>query len=304
VSRLAWITLAAIAVGLTVGLGANLIIMSSPAKKTKTAPVTVSDAPQRFSLPLALSPSALALAKHSGDVLVGIAARPGGPVEIAALQAEALLPTFELTVQVDGRKAEAKPCGPGCSRVNASVLKGAPRRLTVRYGKRSLAFELPAGLPPSGAEVFARAKRTMDALRSYKFSERLSSGAATVLTKIDVQAPNRMRVDISNGYRSVIIGKTRWDYNHGRWERTSFPGLNVDDVLMWRQAKNPRVVGRQGKLTELAAFGLQPVPAWFRLTVNPSGHVVEAEMVAPSHFMLHRYKDFNGPVSIKPPALR
>jgi hypothetical protein len=71
---------------------------------------------------------------------------------------------------------------------------------------------------------------------------------------------------------------------------------------MWYRAKHPRVIGRQSNgITELAAFGLRPVPAWFRLSIEPTGRVVESEMISPSHFMLHRYRDFNGRFAIKAP---
>jgi len=103
----------------------------------------------------------------------------------------------------------------------------------------------------------------------------------------------------------VIIGRNRWDYAAGHWEHVPFPGLAVAGVLMWSRAKHPRIVGRRpGGVTELVAFGLQPVPAWFRVAVNPSGRVVEAEMIAASHFMVHRYSDFNSSVSIRPPVRR
>jgi hypothetical protein len=71
---------------------------------------------------------------------------------------------------------------------------------------------------------------------------------------------------------------------------------------MWHQAKNPRIVRLSGNgEAELVAFGLQPVPAWFRLDVEPSGLVTEAEMTAASHFMLHRYRDYNRGRPVEPP---
>jgi hypothetical protein len=78
--------------------------------------------------------------------------------------------------------------------------------------------------------------------------------------------------------------------------------LAVREVLMWYDARNPRILRRlpNGDL-ELTAYGLKPVPAWFRLTVEPSGRVVEAEMTAPGHFMLHRYSAFDRGPTIKPP---
>ena len=144
----------------------------------------------------------------------------------------------------------------------------------------------------------------MGALRTYRFNEALTSGRGGVATEYEVQAPNRLslRVRGTGAFRSVIIGRTRWDYHDGSWERSSFPGLKVADVLMWHRATHARVVGHEANgVTDLAAFGLEPVPAWFRVSVEPSGRVVEAEMIAASHFMTHRYRDFNAPIEITAP---
>ena len=142
----------------------------------------------------------------------------------------------------------------------------------------------------------------MAALRSYHFTERLSSGSGAILTRLDVQAPDRLRLRTDNGFRSVIIGGTRWDFLDGRWQRQSFPGLSVREVLMWYHARTPRVVKRERNgAAELAAFSLKPVPSWFRLTVEPSGRVSQARMTAPSHFMLHRYSEYDRAPEITPP---
>ncbi len=254
-----------------------------------------------FTLPLADSSSALALAGHEGNLLVGLAARPGGPAEVAAVRGDTPVATGAVQIRIDGRNAEPAPCGRGCSRVDVPVLAGSPARVSVRIEQSDLSFDLPARLPPDGTRVFLRARRTMDALRSLRFSERLTSGREVVFSTVEVEAPNRLRLRTGRS-RSVIIGKHRWDYRAGRWERTPFPGLRLPEVLMWSQAKHPRIVGRAGGVTELAAFGRQPVPAWFRLEIAPSGRVLEAEMIAESHFMTHRYSDFNAPFSIMPPV--
>ena len=110
----------------------------------------------------------------------------------------------------------------------------------------------------------------MGALRSYHFTERLSSGQR--LDPHRARRPGAEPTAASNehGFRSVIIGGTRWDFLDGRWERQRFPGLDVRDVLMWYDARTPRVVGRKANGdTDLAAFSLKPVPSWFRLTVEP-----------------------------------
>jgi hypothetical protein len=299
-NRIAWIVLSVIVVVLVfvaVGLAAFL------GGDETTAP-TIREAPEpleTFELPLSDDPSALTLGGHSRDLLVGIAAKEGGPVEVVALRGETPVPAGRLRITVGGRRVAANPCGRGCSRVSAPVLDGRERTLAVGDGAQTVSFDLPAELPADGEAVFDRALRTMDALRTYRFTERLSSGRGRVLSRIDVQAPDRLQLR-TRGFRSVIIGKTRWDLRDGRWEQNAFPGLDVREVLMWHEAKNPRVVRRlAGGGQELTAFGLEPVPAWFRLQVEPSGRVTEAEMTAVSHFMLHRYTDFDQGVTIRPP---
>jgi hypothetical protein len=304
VSRTVWI---AIFLGIIVlGLGAAavtaVVTNNGQSGTTTTNPSTTSSVGSPFDFPLGLKSNTLALAKHRQDVLVGVAAEPGGPVDVVALRAETPLPANAVRIAVDGRQLEAQPCGRGCSRVQAPVLDGRSSAVAIRVGPASVSFRLPPSLPAPGERVFDRARRTMGALRSYRFTERLTSGYGVVFTHLNVQAPDRLSLRTNSGYRSVIIGHTRWDYLDGRWQRGPFPGLAVREVLMWYDARNPRVLGRlpNGDV-ELAAYGLKPVPAWFRLTVEPSGRVVQAEMTAPSHFMLHRYSAFNRGAAIKPP---
>jgi hypothetical protein len=302
-SRSLWIAVFGGIVAL--GLGAAVVAAfvtdngepSSPG--TSTGSSSVADT---FALPLGLESDTLALAKHRKNLLVGLAARPGGPAEVAAVRGDTPLSGDAVRVAVDGRDVPTEPCGVGCSRVQAQVLDGRPTRLAVRAGSLPVSFRLPASLPPSGGSELDRARQTMGALRSYRFTERLTSGGPVVFTRLSVQAPDRLALQTNSGFRSVIIGRKRWDYVDGRWQSTPFPGLAVREVLMWYDARNPRILRRlpNGNV-ELAAYGLKPVPAWFQLTVEPSGRVVEARMTAPAHFMLHRYGSFDRGPSIEPP---
>ena len=302
-SRTLWIVVFGGIIALGVGAAVVTAFVtdnSEPsASTTTTSSSSVSDT---FDLPIGLEKDTFALAKHQRDLLVGLAAQPGGPVEVAVVRGDTPVASDAVRVSVDGRDVPTESCGTGCSRVQTAVLQGRPSRVTVRAGSAPVSFQLPASLPASGQSAFDRARRMMAALRTYRFTERLTSGGPVVFTHLAVQAPDRLSLRTNNGFRSVIIGHKRWDYLDGRWQEAPFPGLQAREVLMWYDARNPRVVRRlpNGDV-QLAAYGLKPVPAWFRLTVEPSGRVSEAEMTAPAHFMLHRYSDFNSAPAIKPP---
>ncbi len=252
-SRTLWIVVFGAIIAL--GLGAAVVtafVTDNPAPSASSTSTGSSSVSDTFDLPIGLQTDTLALARHQRDLLVGLAAQPGGPVEVAAVRGDAPVASDAVRVSVNGRDVPTESCGTGCSRAQAAVLQGRPSRVTVSAG-------------------------------SGPVSDRLS-------------------LRTNSGFRSVIIGRKRWDNQAGRWQEGPFPGLNVRDVLMWYEARNPRVVRRlpNGDV-QLAAYGLKPVPAWFRLTVEPSGRVAEAEMAAPAHFMLHRYSDFNSTPAIRPP---
>ena len=301
-SRAAWTTLivSVVALGIVIGAVAAFVGGDDGTTATSTSPP---DEARGFELPLLGQPGVLALGGHEGKLLVGIAARRGGPVELAALRGETPLPTNQLRVRVNGGEAPLAQCGRGCSRVSVPVLEGRESSLTVEDGDGTVTLHLPQRLPPDGEATFERARRTMSALESFRYTERLSSGlGTTVRSTIDVEAPDRMRLR-TKGFTSVIIGRTRWDRPAGtQWEQSPFPGLSVPDLLMWHDAKDARVLRRrQNGSVELVAWAVEPVPSWFRLEVEPSGRVTEAEMTAASHFMLHRYEDFDEGVTIRAP---
>ena len=303
--RVAWIVLsvalAAVVVALT---GAAFLIGtgSESSVETETTSTVTEGAPPRLRLPLARDPKALMLAGEAEPVLVGLAARPGGPVEVSVLDGEQELDRARLSFRVGEAEIDATPCGFGCSRLRASVLDGKAQAVSVLVdGEQPVRIRLPARLPPSGSSLFRRAERSMRSLRSYGYRERLSSGVGAITTQFQARAPNRLQLRTSTGSQTVIIGALRWDKVGARWERSSFPGLSTR-AFMWDGAVNARVVGTAaGGARVLTAFDSQPVPAWFRLTVGPDGRVREAEMIAPSHFMTQGFSRFNAPIRIQPP---
>jgi hypothetical protein len=308
VPKIVWvllsIALAAVVVGLT---GAALLIADDSSGDSASAPITeTGSTPQPLQLPLTDDPQALTLARNVGPVLVGLAARPDRPVEVAAVNGERPILRSTLVFLVDGKGGgSGTPCGRACSRLDTRVLDGRRHTLEVLVPRQaSVKFELPAQLPPSGAALFRTVERTMGSLRSYRYRERLTSGVGGVTAFFEAQAPDRLRFRTETGFRSVIVGNSRWDFREGRWERSSFSRLSTSS-FMWDGAHNARVLGQSrvgGRPVQvLSVFDFDPVPAWFRLQVDSSGRVLQAQMLAPSHFMDHRYRDFNGPITVEPP---
>ena len=278
-------------------IAAAFVVAAGSGDDSSEADVTVSfDGAQRqLQLPLATERGVLTLARRNGRVLVGLALDPSERMQVAVVEGEQAVPESDLTFTVDGRLITPTACGHACWELDVRQA----RELVVN-APETLRFELPAVLPPAGAAAFAAVERTMGSLRTYRYEEELTSGAGPGTTSTwEAQAPDRLRVR-GRGFRSVIVGRSRWDFRGGRWERSPFPGLELPSY-MWDGAANPRILGRGGGRRVLSVFDREPIPAWFRLTIDPQNRVLDAEMLAPSHFMRQRFRGFDAPLTIRPP---
>jgi hypothetical protein len=261
--------------------------------------------------PARAGPGTLAVARRSGDVLVGLVARPGGPAELRIFDGTGgPLADGIVRAAVDARERPGARCGPGCLRLAVPVLEGSAADLAVsveRPGKprRDVLFRLPARLPPSGAPELAAAKRAMRALGSVRIAEHLSTGAASLSSWWTMAAPDRLRVSGSDGSRSVVIGARRWDRSRGdAWVESEAEPLRLPD-FQWLEARHARIIGktvRDGVTLLLVGAADLERSWWFVLAVRPDGLVVESRMLAPAHFMVDRYSGFDAPVTIEPPA--
>ena len=70
-------------------------------------------------------------------------------------------------------------------------------------------------------------------------------------------------------------------------------------------ARDARLLGttrfRGQPVQILSVYDRSPIPAWFRLLGDPQSRVLDARMIAPSHFMRQQFRDFNRPIVIRPP---
>jgi hypothetical protein len=305
--RSAWIVLSVAAAILFLGFaGAAFVIASGSGSSTSSPQTTLAlgEPSPRLETPLARDTRALMLARRGGRTLIGIAAVPDGPVEVAAVTGEKAIQGERLTFRLNSRPVEASPCGYACWRLDRPARGGSLLAVAVEGGP-TMRFAIPLDLPVDGAPLYRRMTRAMAALRSYRYDESLTSGVGEApFSIVEVQPPDRMRLRTPDGFRFVIIGKSRWDYRAGNWERAPFPGFRAS--FMWDGATNVRLLresrGPQRTELVLAAFDREPVPAWFKLYIDErSGRVLRADMLSPSHFMRQRFRDFNKPIVIRPP---
>jgi hypothetical protein len=300
-----WIATAAATAVIAIAAGIASLIVSADGEE----PAAASPSPAAAARPV--DPQ-LALAKRLGDLVVGVRARAGGPVDVSVIPPD-LRPIASdvVAITVGGRAAQAASCGSNCWRVDAAgAMRGRGETIAVdvghERGRGRTSFRLPARTPPSGRALLQRATRSTGGARSVHVDETLSSGRSGIRAGFDYMPPDRMRYTSSDGGRGIVIGRRRWDFVSGRWE-ASPASVVPQPTSMWSGARFARSLGSStwaGRPVRVVA-AYRPdasYPAWFRLYVGERDRVLAAEMVAPAHFMLDRFSRYDAPARIVPPT--
>ncbi|MGH2529235.1 MAG: copper resistance protein CopC, partial [Actinomycetota bacterium] len=263
----------------------------------------------------------LTLGSHAGPVLVGLTLQPGRPgqneVTIYVLGPDGPQATAALPVRatVDGASVALSQCADTCRRGEVDLRGGEVVAVDVGASADDRAtFHLPALPAASGGELLQQTIGAMGALTSYRLEEDLTSGlGTTVHATYAFTAPNSFESDVEeqgNTFRTVWIGDTRYTREgNGPWKiERGAPAVPVPTYIWdsFRPYQDVRILGRAPldgvRTTEIAfAGGTSDLPVWFRLWVDASGFVHQAEMRAPGHFMDHRYYDYDAPITIEPP---
>ncbi|MGH2635135.1 MAG: copper resistance CopC/CopD family protein [Actinomycetota bacterium] len=264
----------------------------------------------------------LTLGSHAGPVLVGLTVQPGKPgpntltifvLDLDGPEATAALP---VRATLDGASLALSQCADTCRKGEIDLRGGEVIAVDVGgSGSGRAVFRLP-GLPAaSGEDLLQQTIGGMGALTSYRLREDLTSGlGTTVHSTYTFAAPNSFESDVEqqgSTFRTVWIGDTRYTRNgNDPWKiERGAPAVPVPTYIWdsFRPYRDVRILGRGARLdglrtTEIAfAGGTADLPVWFRLWVDASGLVHQAEMRAPGHFMDHRYYDYDAPITIEPP---
>jgi copper transport protein len=251
-------------------------------------------------------PGATVLAAESGKLAVGLAALRDGRIQATVLgQQNRGVDRLVVSFAADGKKLGSRACGPGCYRSTGRVRRG---RVTVLVrGSPPVTFRLPQEAAPA-SRLVARARRAFENLRSVVIDEHLaSSPTQRVFTVWRLEAPNRLAYATSGGARAVVVGARRWDrIGNGPWQRSTQTPLRQPAPWWsprWRDAKAVGWIRADGRRARVVTFYDPALPAWFEVALDPRTAVpLTLRMTAAAHFMRHRYRNFNAPLGIEPPA--
>jgi copper transport protein len=243
---------------------------------------------------------ALVQAQEDGKLAVALAAQqaPGGRLRLTAT---VIGPDGNgangLPVTLDGRPAAA--CGSGCYR---AVVPRRSSSVDVSVAGRPMAFGVPSS-SPSAEALMRRATTRFRRLRSVAYIERLSSGPGVhLLSHLRLEAPDKLSYAVRGGSDGVVIGTRRWDRPAGgKWRETATGVLHQPTPIWGLHPQDAHFLTENDRLA-IVSFIDRSLPAWFTLaldrrTLNP----VWLRMIAPAHFMSHRYTGFNDLPRIRPP---
>ncbi|MGH2579445.1 MAG: copper resistance CopC/CopD family protein [Actinomycetota bacterium] len=264
----------------------------------------------------------LTLGGDAGQVLVGLALRPGTPgpnqafVYLLPLDGEDAASRLRAELTVEGRTLTLQRCGPTCRRAEVDLQGGERVDVHVDGPTGGTASFLLPKLPASdGSAILQQMMTRIHELETYRLDETLSSGLAVVRARYAFQAPDSFESAVtapSGGSRTVWIGGTRYlRQGNGPWQiEKGGPPPRVPSFTwdFFRPFIDARILGRgivEGVHTQIVAFfgDSGGTPVWFRLWIDADGLVRRAHMRAQGHFMDHRYYDFGSRFRIEPPQV-
>jgi len=264
----------------------------------------------------------LTLAAPAGSVLLGLTVRPAMPgpntllVYVMPLAGPAAAADVPVDLLVNGSEVPLQLCSRNCRTADVDLQGGEHIDLTASNDTGGTAsFDLPTLPAPDGTSLLDQEQARMRQLKTYRIDEALGPADPPAQTAYTYQAPNRTRVEASNGFQMVWVGTTRYS------RRSPGENWQVDDAgitlpvptLVWDTRRptdtyvGAHILGvetRDGVDTRILGFLLNAgrSPYWFRLWVDADGLVHRAEMRGQGHFMDQDFSAFDEPLTVDVPT--
>jgi copper transport protein len=163
---------------------------------------------------------------------------------------------------------------------------------------------------PRARQILQQSDAAMNALTSLRAVQELNDGKfGAVTTHYEYAAPDRLRFQVSGGMESIAVAAKQFDRDNGTWSARSrvdpfvFPNFdNAGQASAVRLGRTDTLGGAPMQIIETAApSGDETVHYAFWIGTND--HLVhQFAMVAPGHYMMQYYFDYNAPVDIQAPA--
>ncbi|MDP9222677.1 MAG: copper resistance protein CopC/CopD [Actinomycetota bacterium] len=279
------------------------------AVRAEEKPVEVSALPR---------PGDLTLGGQAGAFLIGLTIRsdPGRLlIFVQGVEGDPDTATRAVGIAVNDVPLTVTECAPTCRQADRSVRQGDEVSVTVDGTNGGTArFRVPDPSSPSADDLLARMRQRMQTLSTYRMDEELRSGLAAIHTRYAFQAPDRLAtVGETDGSTSrlVWIGSTRYlrDLGTSSWRTETNAATPTVPAFLWDSFQPVIDVRRIGSAeiggvrTEVVVFfaGEADLPVWFRLWIDHTGLVRQAQMRAQGHFMDQTYSAFDRGFEIRPP---
>lgn len=275
-------------------------------------------AAQRPSISGLPKPEDLTLGAYAGEVLLGITLRPGEPgrneilLYLLPIEGEDEAGEVAVSAELDGKELKLERCGPTCRKASPTLRGGEQISLELGGTKRGRAEVAIPSLPaPDATSVLQKMDARMRSLKTLRIEETLRPAKAPVSALYSLQAPDRLRMEVSSGFENVRIGEASYqrESQAAQWKvEQGAPAIGVP-FFIWGSPPfaSAWALGSESvdgmELTVVGFFEDRGgLPIWFKQWIDPDGLVREAEMRAQGHFMDHRYFDFDAPFVIDPPV--
>ncbi len=192
-------------------------------------------------------------------------------------------------------------------------------RVSAKRGAQDVSTEFPYLQPsnpnpasdPQAVALLQQSDAQMNALYSVRASEVLNDGVnGSVTTQYEYQAPDRLHYRVGGGIESIAIGKTQYYLEQAAWTDRDridpfvFPNFDaVKGAQAIRLGRSEVVDGIPMQIVELVLpSGDEKVH--FAYWIGRDDHLVHRYvMVAPGHYMMRYYSDYNAPLDIQPPQV-
>ena len=186
----------------------------------------------------------LTIGGSAGDALVGLTLRPGKPgansawVYILPAAGEAAAARTIVVLGLAGQTQTMRLCGATCRTASLVLIGGENLELRVSGATTgSASFTLPRLPAASGKATELSMRARMRLLKTLRIDETTRPSTVPFRAAYALQAPDRLRYDLSTGASTIIVGGTRYsrDSPGARWVSEPVPSVVVP-YYIWESA--------------------------------------------------------------------